>query len=301
MLRAVLFLVCFVVGCGEGEPGCPEDRAICGAFTNDGSWGGRVSVSIDEATNEAIVATSGLAAHEMGPYGANPNQAIAQDFEFRIPLEPIAGPSPAGFGHVGVAWDGVSLFNPSDARDLGGCLGNAAFIEADQVDPYGGHPTGRGEYHYHSGAFLHRAPELGLSHDPSQHSSLVGYAFDGVPIYGPFGYEDGGDRSSAIRELLSCYRIRAERICCQDPTRCSTTSVFERKTLGLGAFVEDFEFDSEGYASGECDLDQFNSRSAVTPEYPEGTRVYVMTFDREGNAAFPLVFGTQYWGQRAEQ
>ncbi len=280
---------------GGSDAACPASEPICGAFENGGSAGGHVEVTL--ADGEAIVETSSLPDYPASDFGNNPNQALPQSLAFRVPLAPTAGPSEAGLGHVGVAWNGVSLFNPSDARDIGGCTGNAAYLESDGVDDYGGHPTGQGEYHYHTGDFLRRAGELGLSNQPGAHSSLVGYAFDGVPIYGSYGFAADG----SIAELRSCYRLKQERDCCQDGPRCSTDSTFDGKPLQMGAFVEDFEFDEAASAAGDCDLDEFNSRVAATPEYASPVRVYVMTFDGEGHAAFPFIFGTRYWGAAADQ
>jgi hypothetical protein len=281
------------------DASCPATEPICGAFENSGSAGGHVEVTIAEGGDEAIVLTSSLPDYEATDFGTNPNPALPQSFEFHVPLSPTAGPSEAGLGHVGVAWNGVSMFNPSDARDIGGCTGNAAYLEADGMDEYGGHPTERGEYHYHTGDFLAHASELGLSNEPGAHSSLVGYAFDGVPVYGSYGFADGAGGS--IAELRSCYRLKAERDCCLDGPRCSIGSTLDGKPLDMGAFVEDFEFDEAGLAAGDCDLDEFNSRVTATPEYPSPVRVYVMTFDGEGHAAFPFIFGTRYWGTAADQ
>jgi hypothetical protein len=282
---------------GSGDAACPASEPICSAFVNSGSAGGHVEVSLAEDGAAAIVSTNSLPDYPATDFGDNPNEALPQDLEFRVPLAPSAGPSEAGLGHVGVAWNGVSLFNPSDARDIGGCTGNAAYLESDGMDDYGGHPTGRGEYHYHTGDFVEHAAELGLVNQPGTHSSLVGYAFDGVPIYGPYGSAADG----SIAELRSCYRLKEERTCCVDGPRCSTDSLFAGKLLSMGAFVEDFEFDQPAFDAGECDLDEFNSRVAATPEYPSPVRVYVMTFDDEGHAAFPFIFGTRYWGAAPDQ
>lgn len=275
---------------------CPAKFPICRAFSNDGKNGGSVAVRVDETAGLAYVTTRSLAAHTMGPFGTNPNAATPKDFTLSIPLVPREGESTAGNGHVAVAWNGVSIFNPGDARNIGGCIGNAAYLEADGVDPFGGHPTGNGEYHYHTGFFLNRAKELGLVQEPGKHSSLVGYAFDGIPIYGTYGYADPDDATSEVKPLRSCYRLKTERTCCQDISKCSLVAQFERKTLVLGAFVEDYDFDATAFADGTCDLDKYNSRVAKTPEYPEGTRVYVMTLDDAGTVTYPFVFGTKYWG-----
>lgn len=284
---------------GTDSSACPASYPICRVFSNDGSKGGGVSVRVDAEKGVAYVATRGLAAHPMGPYGTNPNVATARDLTYTIPLVPRQGEGPAGNGSVAVAWNGVALFNPSDARDIGGCTGNAAFLEADGVDPYGGHPAPNGQYHYHTGFFLRRATELGLVDGPERHSSLVGYAFDGVPIYGSYGYSDPRDPASPVRALRSCYRLKAERTCCRDIAKCSLVAQFERKTLALGAFIEDYAFDEESFTAGTCDLDMYNSRVAKTPEYPKGARVYVMTVAEDGTVTYPFVFGTRYWGVAA--
>ena len=286
---------------GGGDADCPASEPICSAFENGGSAGGYVEVSLAEGDDAAVVLTNSLPDYPVTDAGENPNEALPQDLEFRVPLAPSPGPSEAGLGHVGVAWNGVSLFNPSDARDIGGCTGNAAYLESDGMDDYGGHPTMRGEYHYHTGDFMRHAAELGLSHDPDEHSSLVGYAFDGIPIYGPYGFAVATGDGGTIAELRSCYRLKEERTCCEDGPRCSTDSMFNGKPLVMGAFIEDFEFDQAALDAGECELDEFNSRVAATPEYPSPVRVYVMTFDSEGRAAFPFLFGTRYWGAAAVQ
>ena len=93
------------------------------------------------------------------------------------------------------------------------------------------------------------------------HSPIVGWAFDGLPIYGPYSYTDRLDNTSAIKRIDSSYSL-------------STTI---RTTVGgapTGEFVEDYVYDS---ATG--DLDEFNSRYGVTPEFPSGTRYYVATID----------------------
>ena len=40
---------------------------------------------------------------------------------------------------------------------------------------------------------------------PTKHSSIIGWAYDGNPIYGPFGYSDPNNISSNIVALKSSY------------------------------------------------------------------------------------------------
>jgi hypothetical protein len=58
-----------------------------------------------------------------------------------------------------------------------------------------------------------------------------------------------------------------------------------------GWYVEDFEF-----TAGSGDLDLYNGRFTVTPEFPEGTYAYFVTIDNKGEPAFPYVLGRQYFG-----
>ena len=105
----------------------------------------------------------------------------------------------------------------------------------------------------------------------------MGWAFDGLPIYGPYGYTDRLDNTSAIKRIESGYSLK-------------TTL---RTTLGgtpNGEFVEDYE-----YGASTGDLDEFNSRYGVTPEFPSGTRYYVATLDSDLNPAYPFTVGPKYF------
>ena len=39
----------------------------------------------------------------------------------------------------------------------------------------------------------------------SQHSPILGWAFDGNPIYGPFGYTNGTDDTEGVKRQESGY------------------------------------------------------------------------------------------------
>ena len=43
------------------------------------------------------------------------------------------------------------------------------------------------------------------------HSPIIGFAYDGNPIYGPFGYLNPLDATSAIRRMSSSYAIKGSR------------------------------------------------------------------------------------------
>jgi len=88
-----------------------------------------------------------------------------------------------------------------------------------------------------------------------QHSPIVGWAYDGNPIYGPYGSKNSLSISQ-ISELRSGYEF------INHPQRPSYPS---------GFFVEDYEYTANG------DLDEFNGRYCITPEFPQGTYAYFST------------------------
>ncbi len=134
--------------------------------------------------------------------------------------------------------------------------------------------------------------------DASQHSPIIGYAFDGYPIYGPWAL---ADVSGKLRRMRSGYRLRQIKRRTQLPDGTALTpaqfgpDVSEQ--FPLGAFVEDYEF-----AANVGDLDEFNGCFAKTPEYPAGTYAYFLTTDAAGRLAFPYLLAHRYHGQvSAEQ
>lgn len=137
--------------------------------------------------------------------------------------------------------------------------------------------------------------EFGLILEANQqlkHSPIIGWAFDGNPIYGPYGYEDPTDQTSQIIRMQSSWSIKPELIYDQlsnpYPSRQDGPSL---NTDPAGNFVEDYI-----YNFGQGDLDQYNGRFCKTPEFPEGRYCYFVTIDQteEGNPVFPYILGPSY-------
>ena len=97
---------------------------------------------------------------------------------------------------------------------------------------------------------------------PTKHSSIIGWAYDGNPIYGPFGYSEPNNINSTIRILESSY--------------VKDTSKVENRPSGFddGFFIDDFIFDNSG------DLDIHNGRFCKTPEFPNGIYAYFATVEK---------------------
>jgi len=146
-----------------------------------------------------------------------------------------------------------------------------------------------------SGKKFYGIPDLerinGLEVSNTSHSPILGWAYDGSPIYGPYGYTnpDGG----IIKQITSGYELSV------DTTHRPPIGIFPE-----GFFVEDYEFTDAG------DLDVHNGRFCVTPDYPNGVYAYFTTlntivdgsgpFKNYKRPVFPYVIGNSFYARRNE-
>ena len=131
--------------------------------------------------------------------------------------------------------------------------------------------------------------------DKTQHSPIIGWAYDGLPIYGPYGYEKS--TGGSITQLNSGYSIDLK-------TNRPPTSVFPQEF-----FLEDFTWNSN---TNESYLDENNGRYGITPEYPNGVYAYFATlestvtsdssdpFHNFKKPKFPYLLGENFWAQPNE-
>lgn len=225
-------------------------------------------------------------------YGVSKFDAVAQSVTRMIPRSPSEDDSAteiSGEGEVGIFLDGSAVMSPGDGNDYNGWYSLAPVFEgAFDFDSYGGHGTAGGQYHHHEQNTAY--PDL-----PNGHSPLVGFAFDGYPIYGPYGFSDSLDKNSPVVRIESSYQIRQDLL--DAGTRGVdgppvTSSVTKNTDEGpLGAYEEDYEF-----IAGLGHLDDHNGRWCVTPEYPQGTYAYFSTIDDTGEPSYPYFVGPSYYG-----
>lgn len=234
----------------------------------------------------------------------NPFVPVAQTYTFKIPKNPSqqtgTQTTVPGGGSVGLAVNGVVFFGSRDADSYksstnsnaangdGIWHGDAWYNEGSSMDTSGsGHSTASGAYHYH-------ATPITLYSDPStSHSPIIGYALDGYPIYGPFGYSVATNSSSSITRMTSSYQLRSitTRTVLPDGSASSPAGPPVSTAFPLGMYVEDYE-----YISGLGELDELNGRYCVTPEYPSGTYAYFISTDASGNPAYPYILANNYYG-----
>ncbi len=239
------------------ESGAPRGSTVLASAQS------KVSITVEG--DYRVIRANGLPDHATGqfPNHGNPNRISAQNYTFRVPLNPkfAEKPIPLGMHPFGVAVNGV-VFDPgaaewwqndprsgwqyeamSGARNLG-------------VDMNHAHVQPNGAYHYH--ALPTGLIEKLTSGKPK--ITLVGWAADGFPIYSPWAYSEPHNTNSPIKRLHSSYRVKAG-------TRPSGPG-----GKYDGSFVADYE-----YAKGAGDLDECNGRTGATPEFPQGTYYYVLT------------------------
>ena len=119
------------------------------------------------------------------PNSRNPNTIRVQRFRFRLPLVPKKADkiTRVPMGPIGMALNGVVFFNPFEAGGMNAIEGYSEVW----LDSCCGHPQQTGVYHYHKYPSCVKTP---FADDAKTHSPLIGFAFDGFPLYGP--YESDG-------------------------------------------------------------------------------------------------------------
>lgn len=118
---------------------------------------------------------------------------------------------------------------------------------------------------------------------PRTHSLILGYAYDGNPIYGPYGYQDPLNKDSSIIRLLSGYTINSTR------QLGPATNQYP-----LGTFVDDYTWAARS-GTGKTHLDENNGRFCVTPDYPNGVYAYFITVNAFDVPVFPYILGKNYY------
>lgn len=119
------------------------------------------------------------------PNSGNPNSIRVQQFTFRLPLKPRKADliTRLPMGPIGTAINGVVFFNPFEMEGMNAVEGyNEVWL-----DSCCGHPQQSGVYHYHKYPSCVKSP---FADDGQQHSPVIGIAWDGYPVYGPYD-EDG--------------------------------------------------------------------------------------------------------------
>jgi hypothetical protein len=225
-------------------------------------------VSIEIKDGFRVITANDIPEHRVGrfPNAGNPNSISAQKVGIKLPLNPEARDvATETRGPNGILLNGVYLeAGTAEIWDSGKgqiwnyeALGGAINLGLDENHA---HVQPGGKYHYH-GTPTGYLKDIEIS--PQKHSPLIGWAFDGFPIYALYSYTDPQDSTSKIVEITSSFQLKkGDRPNSPD----GPGGKYD------GAFIQDYE-----YVKGSGTLDECNGRFTKTPEFPNGTYAYFLT------------------------
>ena len=241
-------------------------------------------------------------------------------------------------GFFGIAIDGVPFKSPNSGRVA--TIGQGRYTEndalypvqayqEDSTDPWGPFADGSGVIQSDRKFYYHTDPRFLYEKDATKHSPIIGYAFDGNPIYGPYGYKRTYQGVYSNNALYTTHAIVKKNntddifyVALQNhsnkpltnttywrlatPTepfqvmRSSYRLTVDQRTNGTipdGTYIEDYE-----YIEGLGDLDQYNGIGGEnspyrSPEYPGGTYAYFVTVDPDDLylPRYPYILGPTYY------
>jgi len=267
--------------------------------------------TVQYSATQVYVSASCIPGYNIGPWTANPNLPTNQNFvcKFtRTPVQNTSTPVYTALGNTGLWSNGVAIFNPKDGQYWNGSAfvngstnsgfnRNALVYEGISFDACLGHPAPNGAYHNHvNPACLYNYTNTTV------HSPIIGYAFDGFPIYGAYAYTNTNG-TGPIKRMTPSYVLAPSTgsvllgantaSAAATPTTPTTRNGGPpiNSTYPLGNMLEDHI-----YVAGSGDLDSHNGRFCITPEYPSGTYAYFVTINATGYPVYPFVIGPTYYG-----
>ncbi len=283
------------------------------------------------AATSVYIKTNGIPAYITGPYlDGNPNQAGSQNAIFKLPLNPVENtgtPTTTTGGNIGLFINGVALFDYRDGASWqvssgtlkGGPYGgtgdgvwNRDAIVGERLgfDCAKGHPAGT-NYHHHQNPSAFKLDLVVISTvcnlydadglyviDSTKHSPLIGFAYDGFPIYGAYAHKNA-DGTGGIVRMKSSYVTRSITTRTTYASGATVTAGPDvSATYPLGYFREDYQYNATSTATPDY-LDEHNGRFCITPEYPNGIYCYFATVDANWNSAYPYAVGPTFYGVKS--
>jgi hypothetical protein len=231
--------------------------------------------------------------------------------------------------------DGFVWTGAGESGSGNGYWNRDAYVnESATFDPSYAHQEGTGNYHYHANPIALRylvgdhvtynATAKTYSESTNavtKHSPLLGWVRDGYPIYGPYGYSISNDASSGVRRMISGYVLRNGQFGTDNLTNTIRTNLpawaqrlygtnsagpTDTSTYPVGRYMEDKSYlgdltnsgTGQKYVMGTntFDLDEYNGRWCVTPEFPGGTYAYFVSITTNGTPVFPYNIGRAFYG-----
>jgi hypothetical protein len=231
-------------------------------------------------------------------------------------------------------WNGSA--DVSGAGNGGYWNRDAYVNEGVTFDSANAHQPQSGQYHYHANPpalryflgdhvnFSATAGTYSEATNSPSHSPILGWVADGYPIYGPYGYSNATNPASGVRRMVSGYVARnglfgSDNISTNGAARSTLPAWAQRfyntsasqsgpavsTSYPFGRYMEDNAYlgdltnSNTGHAwvqGTDFDLDQYNGRFCVTPDFPKGTYAYFVAISSNGTPVFPYNIGRAYYG-----
>lgn len=172
------------------------------------------NVTIQFDSTSLILHTRSLPNHPTGTFPeimpdghrGNPSYIQEQEHTYYLRLNPRVNPAhlatdtrnynhALNMGPIGIAVNGVVFFNPFDAQSTDA---------SSAMDRCCGHPNQENLYHYHKYPICVNSP---WADEGKAHSPLIGFAFDGFPIYGPYESANVMAKDLAGSAALNAFNI----------------------------------------------------------------------------------------------
>lgn len=200
--------------------------------------------------------------------------------------------------------------------------------ESDTFDPAFAHQAGN-NHHYHANppGLRHMLGDS-VAYDASTHSytesfdgghsPILGWVVDGLPLYGPYGFSDPLDATSPVRRMIGGYQKRdgsngstnlaatGRTTLPQWATRNGRAPISGPDQYGpavgpdytIGHYLEDYAYKGDlGMTLGtDFDLNEYNVRWCVTPDFPGGTWAYFTNIEADGTPVYPYNLARYYYG-----
>lgn len=232
--------------------------------------------------------------------------------------------------------DGFVWTGAAEAGNGTGYWQREAYVnEGATFDPGYAHQENTGNHHYHANpvALRHLLGDhvdfnsnartySESSAAVAKHSPILGWVRDGFPIYGPYGYASASNSSSGLRRMISGYQLRNGQRGSDNLTTSGRAAIpaWAQRAYGvaagqsgpavsttypLGRYMEDNAYlgdltnpnTATPFMLGtDFDLDEYNGRWCITPEFPNGTYAYFTSIAADGTPVFPYNIGRSYYG-----
>ena len=192
---------------------------------------------------------------------------------------------------------------------------DALAVEVVTFDPGFAHqPGSNGQYHYHAEPKALRyqlGDNMTATFNPTTSPPVTGntYTYTETDVNGTANITSTGrttlpkwavaaqSYTGSTTNGIGDYVLAAAEY--GPATTYQTTAPNGTTTYSLGRYIGDYDYlGDRGKTQGvDFDLEQYNGRQCVTPEFPvsPGTYAYFVSIDASGNPAFPYMLGKQFY------